>query len=105
MDVEKLEKLNELKEKGILTQDEFEEQKQILLKSIVITTKPEEKNIESNFDKPVDDTSYMRLDNTTNIKDDYRYSSSQENSNSILGSIFSWIVVAIFICMIVILML
>lgn len=47
MDIEKLEQLNDLKEKGILTQEEFEIEKQKLLNT---------ENTETNDDQPTTDT-------------------------------------------------
>ena len=44
MDLEKLEKLNELKEKGILTQEEFEAEKKKLLKPNIPNVKTKVKS-------------------------------------------------------------
>lgn len=48
MDIEKLEKLNELKEKGILTQEEFDQQKKELLSDNKHTTSASKKEKPSN---------------------------------------------------------
>lgn len=45
MNIEKLEKLNELKEKGIITQDEFNKQKQDLLSDNKSENKPKKQSV------------------------------------------------------------
>lgn len=76
MDVEKLEKLNDLKEKGILTQEEFDIQKEKLLRNIRKTN--------------------IKLDNTYN-KDDFSNYTSQKNENGSVWNMFFNIVITVLI--------
>lgn len=100
MDIEKLEKLNELKEKGILTQEEFEEQKQNLLGNTVKPNEIKAKNTEPylnvNYEEDIDDVSYIKLNNTYN-KDDFSNYTSQKNENGSVWNIFFNIVITVLI--------
>ena len=100
MDIEKLEKLNELKEKGILTQEEFEEQKQNLsgntIKPNEIKAKNTEPYLNANYEEDIDDVSYIKLDNTYN-KDDFSNYTSQKNENGSVWNIFFNIVITVLI--------